>query len=291
LFLAAPCTDQFLTLHFSGTSALREAGTRRLQLLTFSVRLPLFEGHTSHLPLCSSFVARYKTGHYNSYVSRSMLTFTGRLPVGAGLDGCSRETLDFLVSYNPDSILLHDSKVLHNGLKKGKWIEISTGDLMYSALVVGATPVDIPPDATSAFLQSEELAVFNAVSVEPESRIMLERLLNGQLSSAALERPSNFASPDLTFGALRLNRVTLFLFTVRFTSSPYLPSTHHLYLTARLVSDELFCFACYDGHFCTFCRITSGFYNLGDWRPEPIRYSDCDIPLYLFVAGSISPSA
>lgn len=135
--------------------------------------------------------------------------------MGAGLDGCSRQTLDFLVSYNPDSILLHDTAVLFEGLKKGRWMEMPTGDLMYSALVVGATPVDIPPEAAPALLKSEEVAVLNAVSVEPESRIMLERLLDGQLPSAALERPSLFASPDLSFGALQLNRITLFLFSVR----------------------------------------------------------------------------
>jgi hypothetical protein len=162
-----------------------------------------------------------------------MLTYTGRLPVGAGLDGCSRETLDFLVSYNPDSILLHDTAVLFEGLKQGRWMEVPTGDLMYSALVVGATPVDIPPDVASALLKSEELAVLNAVSVEPESRMMLERILNGQLSSAALERPSVFASPDLSFGDLQLNRATLFLFTVRYTIAHSLHLLPVTYLSLR----------------------------------------------------------
>ena len=53
--------------------------------------------------------ARYKTHHFYTYLSRSMLTFTGRPIVGEGLDGCSRATLDFLVSFNPDAALLFDT--------------------------------------------------------------------------------------------------------------------------------------------------------------------------------------
>lgn len=53
--------------------------------------------------------ARYKTHHFYTYLSRSMLTFTGRRIVGEGLDGCSRATLDFFVAFNPDVALLLDT--------------------------------------------------------------------------------------------------------------------------------------------------------------------------------------
>ena len=53
--------------------------------------------------------ARYKTHHFYTYLSRSMITFTGRPNMGEGLDGCSRATLDFFVSFNPDAAILLDT--------------------------------------------------------------------------------------------------------------------------------------------------------------------------------------
>jgi hypothetical protein len=46
---------------------------------------------------------RGKQDTYATYLSRSTLAFCGHAIVGEGLDGCSRETLDFLVAYNPVS--------------------------------------------------------------------------------------------------------------------------------------------------------------------------------------------
>ena len=72
--------------------------------------------------------ARKKVDHYGAYLSRSLLTFTGRPVRGEGLDGCSRETLDFLVAYNPDSALLLDTDTLHRGLSHGQWMRAPMSD-------------------------------------------------------------------------------------------------------------------------------------------------------------------
>lgn len=81
--------------------------------------------------------ARNKLTHFGSYLSRSALTFTGQAIKGDGLDGCSRETLDFLVSYNPDSALVLDSRILFEGLAGGKWMRRPMSEVMVSTLAVG----------------------------------------------------------------------------------------------------------------------------------------------------------
>lgn len=47
--------------------------------------------------------ARQKQSHPVAYLARSTLAFCGPSIIGEGFDGCSRESLDFLVSYNPVS--------------------------------------------------------------------------------------------------------------------------------------------------------------------------------------------
>lgn len=154
--------------------------------------------------------AREKVDHFGAYLSRSMLTFTGRPVRGEGLDGCSRETLDFLVSYNPDSALLLDTDSLYRGLHHGKWMSVPMSDVMVRTL---ATALTVPGMQTTLALQ-EEAAVASAVSVDPESRqIVLKRLLKGQKPKSVVERTS-FSIPDLPPVAFQLNRVTCFLYMV-----------------------------------------------------------------------------
>jgi hypothetical protein len=170
--------------------------------------------------------AREKVDHFGAYLSRSMLTFTGRPVRGEGLDGCSRETLDFLVSYNPDSALLLDTDSLYRGLYHGKWMTVPMSDVMVRTLATGLTgAMDAAP------VSQDEAAVASAVSVDPESRqIVLKRLLKGQQPKSVVERTS-FSIPDLPPLAFRLNRVTCFLYMVSiFNPGPPTPLVHSLTL-------------------------------------------------------------
>ena len=62
--------------------------------------------------------AAEKQHAFSEYLSRSALITNGREFVGEpfGLNGCSRETLDFFVSYNPDYALILDCNVLQDAL-------------------------------------------------------------------------------------------------------------------------------------------------------------------------------
>jgi hypothetical protein len=158
--------------------------------------------------------ARYKVDLYGTYLSRSVLAFTGQPVVGEGLDGCSRESLDFIVAYNPDAALLLDCDVLFDGLQRGHWMRVPVGDLMISALAAALTPGSVQSDVAPRIFTSEELAVSNAVSVVPESKNMaLSFLLKGRLRNTWTER-SSLAISEAPLVALRLNRMTYFLFTV-----------------------------------------------------------------------------
>ena len=159
--------------------------------------------------------AREKIDQYGAYLSRSMLTFTGRPVRGEGLDGCSRETLEFLVAYNPDAAHLLDTETLHRGLYCGRWMRVPMSDVMVRTLATALTSTGL---VKKPALQ-EEAAVASAVSVDPESRkVVLKRLLKGQKPKSVVERTS-FSIPDLPPIAFRLNRVSCFLFQV---SSPTL---------------------------------------------------------------------
>jgi len=144
------------------------------------------------------------------------MTFTGHTIAGEGLDGCSRETLDFLVAYNPDSALLLDCSVLFRGLKNGQWMSKSMSEVMLSALAVGAVgdSVNFETDV-SRRLEQEESILAEALSVVPESKnFQLLRRLKGNLLEQLSEHRS-LASPDVPEVALRMTRVSGFLYMVR----------------------------------------------------------------------------
>lgn len=150
--------------------------------------------------------SRIKVNHFTTYLSRSSLSFTGQAVVGEGLDGCSRETLDFLVYYSPDAALLLDSSTLYEGLRHGRWRNMSIASVMRASLAV-ALRGDKP-------FQEEEQIILNSLSILPKSE--------GLDSSAPLEGRtlpiatsfsiSRFA--DLPAGLLRCNRNSLLLYTV-----------------------------------------------------------------------------
>jgi hypothetical protein len=120
------------------------------------------DAHTSDAPSTSSSIAltrleyavtaihalreaaRENQDYFSNYVSRSCLSFSGYYPPCEGLDGCSRETLDFLVAYNPDLALLHNVDVLFEGLTRGKWRAVHVEKLFATTIVASLIPEETP---------------------------------------------------------------------------------------------------------------------------------------------------
>jgi len=86
--------------------------------------------------------ARIKLEPFEQYASRLFMTSTGPNVVGDGLDGCSRETLDLLCSYNPDAAYTLDSETLYASLKIGRENE-GVGSVMVASLAAAAKGSDV----------------------------------------------------------------------------------------------------------------------------------------------------
>ena len=86
--------------------------------------------------------ARIKLVPFEQYASRLFMTSTGPNVVGDGLDGCSRETLDLLCSYNPDAAYTLDSETLYASLKIGRENE-GIGSVMVASLAAAAKGNDV----------------------------------------------------------------------------------------------------------------------------------------------------
>ena len=86
--------------------------------------------------------ARIKTEPFEQYASRLFMTSTGPNVVGDGLDGCSRETLDLLCSYNPDAAYTLDSETLYASLKIGREDE-GVGSVMVASLAAATKGSDV----------------------------------------------------------------------------------------------------------------------------------------------------
>jgi hypothetical protein len=158
--------------------------------------------------------ARRKLDSYMVYLARTMLTFTGQQVVGEGLDGCSRETLDFIVLYKPDAALLLDSAILFEGLKHGRWTRLPMGDVMVSTLAVATLPLNVSHDVATSLLTHEETAVANSVSIVPESKsVMLKRLIRGQVPRSVTKHRI-LAIEDFPPMALGISRMSAFLYMV-----------------------------------------------------------------------------
>jgi len=112
--------------------------------------------------------SRRKNQMYLTYLSRSMLAFTGRAIVGDGLDGCSRETLDFFRRYNPDAALLMDPSLLDDGLRQGMWSKLPFSSVFASSLAVAATPINLPETFAIKSLHRQEKFVRKAVNLFPK---------------------------------------------------------------------------------------------------------------------------
>ena len=157
--------------------------------------------------------SRSKTDQFAEYVARCMLTFSGQPVAGEGLDGCSRETLDFLVSYNPDTALLLDSAVLFDGLKQSQWSRLPISSVMISVLAAATLPPSLTNDLVAPLLAREEKIVAKAVSIVPESKgIFWKGLTTGQLPKLPGRR--SIVIEDSPSCVLELSRVSMFLYMV-----------------------------------------------------------------------------
>lgn len=159
------------------------------------------------------------------FLSRSFLAFTGQ--PNDGLDGCSRETLDFFVKYNPDAALVLDSFTLFSGLGEGHSRQSSTSNVMLSSLV---TPI-----SAARSLSSRKLASLT------EDRDFVKSALSMSLETKEFKTKATSCSSDSakTYStALELNSKSLLLYTVRAISVPVLKTFIYLFF-CRCVSYNL----------------------------------------------------
>lgn len=165
--------------------------------------------------------SRSKTNKFESYFGRSTLSYSGQAEAGTGLDGCSRDTLDWIVTYNPDSALLLDSSLLYDGLKQNHWGRVPMAEVMISALAMGSAPCNMAHESAKAFLRREEHVVSHVLSLVPESKknLVLKRLAGGQF--AFLVERNRVVADEMPNSAVGLSRMWLFLFTVSVMSIPY----------------------------------------------------------------------
>lgn len=145
--------------------------------------------------------ARFKLDFHKVFLCRSLLAFNGPNVVGEGLDGCSREVLDFFVAYNPDAALLLDSSDLYQGLQEGKWRTVPIGRIMLSAL---STAVTSPVFDTA----KNGMGIQDAVSIMPT--LSVHTLDNNDVSRTKTEGTGVEYDDPL----LKLSRVSSLLYSV-----------------------------------------------------------------------------
>lgn len=160
-------------------------------------------------------VARQKLDNFKAFMARSSLVFTGTNVIGEGLDGCSREILDFFVAYNPDSALLLDGSGLYNGLQKGRWRQRPIGSVMLSTLAMGVSSHST--QSGSSFPERSQ-DVIDAVTVMPISGDL------SYLDGYRVNRPHIISDiPDqkgkfINRVTLTLNRTAALLYCVSFSA-------------------------------------------------------------------------
>ena len=145
--------------------------------------------------------ARFKLDFHNIFLCRSFLSFNGPNVVGEGLDGCSREVLDFLIAYNPDSALLLDSSTLYKGLLEGKWRTLPIGKVMLSSLSMAVT--------SPMTFANKSIDVRGAVSIDPNLTVDMPLLTNGSTA-----RESKEIADECNGALLRLSRMSCLLYSV-----------------------------------------------------------------------------
>mmetsp|Transcript_3942 Transcript_3942/g.4382 ORF Transcript_3942/g.4382 Transcript_3942/m.4382 type:complete len:891 (-) Transcript_3942:32-2704(-) len=166
--------------------------------------------------------SRIKSNPFSNYLSRSTLAFTGQAIVGEGLDGCSRDTLDVLLSYNPDAALLLDTSAIYEGLKCGHWRKASIASVMTSSLAVALTlpssgqssgPLTMSPREVyeKEFIVSNALGILPPKSEDLHSKSPLE---GTGLPPSIFLRISRFT--DFPPSILRANRMSMFLYNANY---------------------------------------------------------------------------
>jgi hypothetical protein len=157
--------------------------------------------------------ARFKLDYHNIFLCRSLLTFNGPSVAGEGLDGCSREVLDFLIAYNPDAALLLDPSSLYEGLHEGKWRTVPIGRVMLSSLSTAVT--------SPMMFANKSMDVQGAVSIMPNLSADNPFLTNG---SSIIE--SKEMTDDFNEELLRLSRMSCLLYSVSSLSSSLMHCQH-----------------------------------------------------------------
>lgn len=153
---------------------------------------------------------RVKLDSFNAYLARSLMAFSGHAVIGQGLEGCSRETLDFLVAYNPDAALLLDSAAIYNGLKRGNWRWCPVGHVMIASLAAGATTP--ASTALQCYSATTEHWVMQALSVlpKPQHADWPSIMLGCSSQPTTKQEDFDYIPPVV----LRLQRVSVLLFSV-----------------------------------------------------------------------------
>mmetsp|Transcript_62977 Transcript_62977/g.186007 ORF Transcript_62977/g.186007 Transcript_62977/m.186007 type:complete len:1313 (-) Transcript_62977:828-4766(-) len=156
--------------------------------------------------------ARIKRNKFKDFLSRSAMTYTGPNVAGEGIDGCSRETLDFLVVYNPDSALLLDPPTLHRSLQLDKTRPSMYG-IMTASLAVALTDLSSPHSQAVV----DEDTVSNAVTLMPRP-CDFDPLLGSEFTDTGKWRRTISVVGDYAVqrSTLRLNFTSIFLYSVNY---------------------------------------------------------------------------
>ena len=166
--------------------------------------------------------ARKKRNYFEEFLSRSGMTFTGHNVVGGGLDGCSRETLDFLVRYNPDSALLIDSNTMQRCLQMDR-PQGSIQSIMTSSLAAVMTPIS-PFRYHRDFIGFD--VILNALTILPRHHDFDNNFSTSFMENCTWHR-SVKGDGDYTIqhSTLLLNLSSMFLYTMNYyIISPSAPS-------------------------------------------------------------------
>lgn len=157
--------------------------------------------------------ARPKEDTYTSFLSKTSLVFPG--PIGEGLDGCSRETLDFFVSYNPDVALLLDPSFLYKGLRAGRWWRCPIESVMVSTLATASTAIKPASSAEYVSQPDDTDLVMNALSISPDSDGQARLgLVSKERSTERTASQAHDGGKDIYSPTLSLNCTSLLLYTV-----------------------------------------------------------------------------
>lgn len=155
--------------------------------------------------------ARPKMNYFRGFLARHACTFTGSNVVGDGLDGCSRETLDFFVNYDPDIALMAYCNTLYESLQKGKSKGTVCG--IFTSSLAAATALSSRENGGRV---ASDYYVQNALTTMPVPSDY--DYLESGLSNTLKGWKATVADGDVIVqrGTVRLNRISMFLYTMNY---------------------------------------------------------------------------